>query len=227
MLSYVSTNEEYISGIKKWLKKEKIEKETQVAEVFAGTGIIGKALGLNSNNITDIKAWEDDDSLTENKDEEWLKAVENVTKRDAVVAINDFKENEDDIKLLIIGAPDHSDDSAFRCIVNLNRIFPDSKILYIGPEEFSKGNGQVATEEFFKHTQIISDDEFFIDKVQKEYDKSQDYFYKNWMIESYPSLRKFKNCTDQGCVCNNANIPLTTEEPEDDYDDLDDIDIHL
>lgn len=216
MISYVSLNDEFIEGIKKWFKKMKINPENQVAEVFAGTGVLGKKLGLPDVNITDSKAWEKDELLADILDTEWVNAANSVKKYDAIASIQMFYDNEDDIKILIMAAPTNVDDSAFKKIVELNRLFPGAKTLFIGPDKFVSGRGQVATEEFYKHTKMDSTDKFFLENVRQKYNKSDDFIFNNHGIESVPSLRKFVTCGNPNCICVKTN-QTPQQEDEQDY----------
>lgn len=205
MISYVSLNDEFINGIKEWFKQNNIDPKNQVAEVFAGTGVLGEKLGLHHLNITDSKSWENDESLTDNLDDEWKSAANSVTKSDAVASIQKFLDNQDDIKLLIMAAPTNFNDSAFKTIVELNRLFPEAKILFIGPDKFVSGKGQVATEEFYNHTKIDSTDNFFLENVRQKYNQEDDFIFSHYQIESVPSIRGFVTCGKLNCACVETN----------------------
>lgn len=218
MISYVSLNDDFIKGIKKWFKKNNIDPKKHVAEVFAGTGALGKKLGLVQLNITDAKVWETDELLAESLDEQWKKTAASVHKADAVKSIQNFKDNEDDIKVLIMGAPTNENDSAFKTIIALKEEFPNAKILFIGPDKFVEGDGQVATEEFYIHATIDSTDDFFVQNVRQKYDMSVDYLYNTYNIESLPSLRDFITCGNTKCLCNQTNPVLVEEEENEEFE---------
>lgn len=205
MLSYICTDEKFIKGIADYLKIKAISKEN-VVETFAGTGFLGKNLdlpignidnetGLSEGNISDSFLWRGSDL---SQDSEWIdEATWGVADESAFDTIIRLHVEEGDIKLLIMAMPSE-DEQAYQAAKALFYLFNAAEIFFIGPDDY---NTRVASSNFYDHTVLITDDNFY-NLIFKKYNEKKCFSSQN-LFEVEPQLRKFITCNDKSCDCKN------------------------
>ncbi|GAE27356.1 hypothetical protein JCM9140_3490 [Halalkalibacter wakoensis JCM 9140] len=198
--SYINLSTEFIDGIGEYLQTKKIPLD-EVVEVFAGDGKLGLQLGLKKNShVSDLLlfASEDyEDAITE----KWERNPDGVVAESAYETVLRFEAAENNIRLLIMGAPPPANSyycPSYDTLKALHYCF-GGEILYIG----EMNSYYFASPKFFKHVEVVND-ETFHHLVVKNYNNTDGYFSSRSFekpADVRPYLLKFKLCMNEKCDC--------------------------
>ncbi|PLT32124.1 hypothetical protein [Bacillus sp. V5-8f] len=198
-MGYVKLDPKFVQGLNDWIDAKNL-KRTEIVEVFAGDGKLGKALRLPKENITDDHSWT---GATQSTNQNWIQSAKaNVYEKpeDATGTIKRFSLKKKQISLLVMGFPP-DDTSAYEAAKELNSYFPNAQILYIGTGGFTP-RFPIASYSFFDHTEDVDDSSICLKGKRENFDSLVRENY-NQIIndEIIATLKKFTYCDDDEEEC--------------------------